>query len=102
MKNIFNMENVSFNDNSSVIKIINRCEPKWNKSNLLKELAILKKELNPNGDVFLAIEKLENALYTEDDKIINSTVKTYIKEFSMPFFANVASEALIQFIKFYS
>ena len=102
MKNIFNMENVSFNDNSRVIKIINRCETKCNKSNLLKELAILKKELNPNGDVFFAIEKLENALYTEDDKIINSTVKTYIKEFSMPFFANVASEALIQFIKFYS
>lgn len=102
MKNIFNIENVSFNDNSSVVKIVNRCESKWDKSNLLKELAILKKELNPNGDVFFAIEKLEHALYTEDDKIINSTVKTYIKEFSMPFFANVASEALIQFIRFYA
>lgn len=40
MKNIFNIENVSFNDNSSVVKIVNRCEPKWDKSNLLKELAI--------------------------------------------------------------
>ena len=67
-------------------------------SSLIEELDKIKEELAPDCDLYEAVSALQNSLRTENDSKVKDTIKRYSKEFSIPLFANLASEALMRFI----
>lgn len=87
-----------FRDSSSAIRITN-----YNAVDELdtikKELEDLRSNLNKDGELYTAIIELQNSIEKNNRKDIKTTVKKYIKEFSMPFFQKIASEALLSFLK---
>lgn len=103
----FNVTDNNFHDFSSmIIKADNTEEVKSMKAvddikvlnEIKNELGQIKNELNSEGHLYQAIENLQIAVETNEKPKVKDILVKYAREFSTPFFANVASASLMEFL----
>ncbi|MCI8827070.1 MAG: hypothetical protein HFH65_07760 [Lachnospiraceae bacterium] len=87
--NADNTEQVNDMKTTDDIKVLNEIKDELNQ---------IKNELNSEGHLYQAIEHLQIAVETNEKPKIKDTLVEYAREFSMPFFANVASASLLEFL----
>ncbi len=99
MNNTLNISNNNFYDQSCIIKEINEKSTLISLEDIFSELEEIRSELNPQSELYNAIKDLQEELHIKNEGKIKSTIQKYAKEFSIPFFANVASSTLMEYIK---
>lgn len=101
MGNIFYNEvhNNTFHDSSVAVQVMpyEKSLDEW--KNIRDELNEIKENLNQKGDLYQAIEDLQDSIERRDHPGIKHTIRTHIKEFSMPLFVKVASQTLLELIQ---
>lgn len=87
-----------FRDSSAAVKNISYENSSNELDEIREELTGLKEKLSKEGKLHDAIEDLRQAVEKGNKSDISTAIKRHIKEFSMPFFVNVASQTLMNFI----
>ena len=101
MGNIFYNEvhNNTFHDSSVAVQMISHENSLEEWKEIRDELNEIKENLNQDGDLYQAIEDLQDSIQQQDRSGIKKTIKSHVKEFSMPFFVKVASQTLLELIQ---